>query len=155
MTTAELAQVDLRKGFDAFIEAARRLEQSHTALRARADAVDLELAETNRALDHTLREREAIFAALPIGLLALGMNGDVTWCNAEAVRLRERAESTGMNIVEAPEGELTGSGLTVRLRRVDMQDKGVLVLLEDRSRVAYLEREVHRLDRVAGLSELA
>ena len=45
VTVADIGSVDLRKGFDAFIEAARRLEQSYADLKARDDAVDLELAE--------------------------------------------------------------------------------------------------------------
>ena len=155
VTGPEASQADLRMGFDAFIEAARRLEQSYAALKVRADAVDLQLAEANRALDRTLTEREAIFAALPMGLMAFAGDGELTWCNTEAKRLRELTELAGVNVAEAPEGDTSTNGLTVRVQRIDLEDRGKLVLVEDRSRLAHLEGEVDRLDRLAGLSELA
>ena len=80
---------DIRKGFEAFIDAARRLEQSYTELQVRAAAIDTQLAESNRKLESTLVEREMVFASLPVGLLSLGTDGSVRWCNPEAVRLRE------------------------------------------------------------------
>jgi signal transduction histidine kinase len=155
VTGPEASQAELRMGFDAFIEAARRLEQSYAALKVRADAVDLQLAEANRALDRTLTEREAIFAALPMGLMAFAGDGELTWCNTEAKRLRELTELAGVNVAEAPEGDTSTNGLTVRVQRIDLEDRGKLVLVEDRSRLAHLEGEVDRLDRLAGLSELA
>ena len=155
VTGPEASQAELRRGFDAFIEAAQRLEQSYAALKVRADAMDLQLAEANRALDRTLTEREAIFAALPMGLMAFAGDGELTWCNTEAKRLRELTELAGVNVAEAPEGDTSTNGLTVRVQRIDLEDRGKLVLVEDRSRLAHLEGEVDRLDRLAGLSELA
>ncbi len=38
-----LSQHELRQGFDAFVEAAGKLQQGYAELRRRAEAVDLEL----------------------------------------------------------------------------------------------------------------
>ncbi len=142
----------LREGFAAFIAASRRLEQGYAALKARAAAVDMELAATNRRLAAALDEREAIFRALPVGLVAAGSAG-VTFCNAEGERLWHLADAHGVDPLAA-EGDIVLGAATVRVRRAALPD-GALVLLEDRSQVVGLEREVHRLDRLAGLSELA
>src|SRR5262249_57002968 len=78
---------ELRLGFDAFIAASRRLEQSYAELKARAAAVDLELQATNRALQRALAERDAVFAALPLGVVARRGDGSIAFENAEAQRL--------------------------------------------------------------------
>jgi signal transduction histidine kinase len=149
-----LGEAELREGFAAFIAASRRLEQSYAALQARAQAVDLELAETNRRLEEALREREAIFRALPLGLVALRSDGAVTFRNREGERLDGLARTCGVDLLSDGESERVLGDAVVRVRRVDLPD-GRLLLLEDRSRMAELEREVHRLDKLAGLSELA
>jgi signal transduction histidine kinase len=149
--TAE--EAELREGFAAFIAASSRLEESYAQLRARAAAVDLELAATNRRLEQALAEREAIFGALPLGLVA-ERAGLVTFCNQEGRRLCELAGASGVELTRASDGELALGPATVRVRAIDLPD-GRLLLLEDRSRVVELETEVRRLDRLAGLSELA
>lgn len=146
-------QERLQQGFEQFIAAARELERSYVELKQRTAAVDLELQATNRALQATLREREAIFAALPIGLVAVRSSG-VSCCNREGERILEAACDAGVDLAHRLPGECAFGDMLVRLRRVELPD-GELVLLEDRSRVQALEREVHRLDRLAGLSELA
>lgn len=143
----------LARGFEQFIAAARELERSYAELKERTAAVDLELQATNRALQAALREREAIFAALPIGLVAV-REGAVSCCNREGERLLAAAEAAGQALADLPAGERAFGDLLVRVRRVELPD-GELLVLEDRSRVHELEREVHRLDRLAGLSELA
>jgi signal transduction histidine kinase len=143
----------LQQGFEQFIAAARELEQSYDELKQRTAAVDLELQATNRALQASLREREAIFAALPIGLVAV-RDGDMSCCNREGERILAAATAVGVDLARRLPGECTFGDMLVRLRRVELPD-GELVVLEDRSRVQELEREVHRLDRLAGLSELA
>ncbi len=148
-------EADLRQGFAAFLEAAHRLERSHAELRARADAVDLQLARTNAELERTLAERDAVFRALPIGVAVRDARGCVTWTNAEADRLVQLGAAAGVDLANASDGPVDGRDLSVVVRRVPMHDGGELVLLEDRSRVVRLEREVDRLDRLAGLSELA
>jgi len=144
----------LHEGFAQFVAAARDLERSYADLKARAEMVDLALQSTNRALQQALSEREAVFAALPIGLCALRADGSVASCNREADRLCGASRAAGIELERRAAGEVSFAGASVRVRRVLLPD-GELVLLEDRSRVQELEREVHRLDRLAGLSELA
>ena len=157
MSTVEALQgePDIRKGFEAFIDAARRLEQSYTELQARAAAIDTQLAETNRELESTLLEREMVFASLPVGLLSLGPDGCVRWCNPEAIRLRDAAARMDRQLDRLADGDWQVGQYNLRVRRVSMPDGGTLILVEDRSRVVDLEQEVGRLDRLAGLSELA
>lgn len=144
----------LQQGFEHFIRAAQDLEHGYAELRARAAAVDLELQATNRALQRSLAEREAIFAALPIGLVAVADDGEVRCCNQQAERLLAMGEQAGVDLTRCGTGETEVGAGRVRVRRAEMPD-GELVLLEDRSALRELEREVHRLDRLAGLSELA
>ena len=144
----------LQDGFARFVAAAAELERSYTALKERAAAVDLELQQTNGALHAALDERDAVFAALPIGVVVLGVHGEVVRRNPEAERLDAAARSAGIALEQQPAGDVAFAGRTVRVRTVPIA-RGALVLLEDRSQVHELEREVHRLDRLAGLSELA
>lgn len=144
----------LHRGFAEFVAVARELERSYAELKARTAAVDLELQATNRALQRALGERDAVFAALPIGLVALRADGSEASRNREAERLCAAAAGAGVALASRPAGEVAFGGMLVRVRREPLPD-GELVLLEDRSRVQQLEREVHRLDRLAGLSELA
>lgn len=147
-------QESLRDGFEQFVTAARELEAGYAALKKRAAAVDLQLQASNRALQQSLAEREAVFSALPIGLVSLRADGSQSSCNREAERLIQKAVCAGVDLVMHRAGEVTFAGGVVRVRRVDLPD-GELVLLEDRSRLEELENEVRRLDRLAGLSELA
>ncbi|MCB9877719.1 MAG: ATP-binding protein [Planctomycetes bacterium] len=147
-------QIHLRESFASFVAAARELEQSYAALRTQAAAVDLQLQESNRALQQSLAEREAMFAALPIGLVSLRVDGAVGTQNVEAERLIARASRAGVDLLGCAAGEVAFDGAAVRVQRVALAD-GELLLLEDRSQLQQLEREVHRLDRLAGLSELA
>lgn len=148
------AEHELRAGFDAFIAASQRLEQSYAELKARARSVDLQLQATNATLATTLRERDAIFAALPIGLLELRADASEGYANPEGERLRALATAAGCDLGTLPVGDATVGDTQVRVRTVDLPD-GRLLLLEDRSRIRDLEQQVHRLDRLAGLSELA
>ena len=68
---------ELRDGFAAFIAASKRLEQGYAELKARAEAVDLELQETNRRLQVALAERDAVLAALPMGVVARRRDGSI------------------------------------------------------------------------------
>ncbi len=149
-----LEQERLHAGFAQFVAAARELERGYAELKARAAAVDLELQQANRALQQSLAEREAVFAALPIGLVVLRADGGVQSRNPEAERLCALAAAAAQELVHQAEGEVAFGGSLVRVRRVALPE-GALVLLEDRSQVQRLEQQVHRLDRLAGLSELA
>ena len=144
----------LKDGFERFVAAAEELEASYAALKQRADAVDVELKETNAALAESLAEREAVFAALPIGVVALREDGSVGTSNVEANRLLAAGRSVGEDLTTRSDGTVAFGGHVVRVRRVPLP-AGELLVLEDRSRLESLEREVRRLDRLAGLSELA
>ena len=150
-----IEEIDLRRGFATFVAAARRLEESHARLRARAEAVDRELGRANRTLERTLRERERVLAALPVGVLAADSEGATQWINPEGERLAAAARAAGLDPLTLEEGDVEAPGLVLRVRRAELPDGGRLVVLEDRTRLAGLEREVRRLDRLAGLSELA
>ncbi|MCR9244988.1 MAG: ATP-binding protein [bacterium] len=139
-----VGEIELQQGFEQFVAAATELERGYRELKARVAAFD--------------EERESIFAALPIGLIAV--RGETrTICNREGERLCALASEHGIELSHQRDGEVpigggpVGKGL-VRVRRVALPE-GELVMLEDRSHVQELEREVGRLDRLAGLSELA
>ncbi len=144
----------LQAGFAEFVAAARELERSYAALKTRADAVDLELGAANSALQQAITERDAVFAALPVGLTVLRADGSVASRNREAERLQRAALAAGVDLDRRAAGEVAFGGSSVRVRRAALAS-GEVLLLEDRSHVQQLEREVHRLDRLAGLSELA
>jgi len=144
----------LEQGFAQFVAAARELERGYAALKTRADAVDVELRAANAALQQSLAEREAVFAVLPIGVCELRADGALSRRNVAAERLCAAAHAHGVALERQPDGEVAVGGVAVRVRRVPLP-AGELVLLEDRTAVQVLEREVSRLDRLAGLSELA
>ncbi len=145
----------LREGFETFVAAAQRLEESYRDLKIRADAVDRELAATNQKLHATLEERETVFSALPVGVISLDVNQERRFENSEAQRLEGEVAQVGVDLVSVPAGDHDFGPVSVRVSHVEIPEQGSLVVLEDRSRVAHLEGEVHRLDRLAGLSELA
>ncbi|MCU0867413.1 MAG: ATP-binding protein [Planctomycetes bacterium] len=143
----------LQRSFAEFTAAARELESGYAALKARAEAVDHELQCSNRALQQALQERDAVFTALPAGL-CVQRDGATVRRNPEAERLCALAAAAGVDLTAAAVGDVVIGSIAVRVQRVPLAD-GELVLLEDRSQVQQLERAVHRLDRLAGLSELA
>ncbi|MGC6489332.1 MAG: ATP-binding protein [Planctomycetota bacterium] len=148
-------QETLQDGFARFVHAAEELEASYASLRRRAASVDVELQETNAKLEQALAERDGMFAALPIGLVALrGESGEVAASNVEADRLVAAAAAVGEDLLTRTDGTVVFDRFVVRVRRVALP-AGPLLMLEDRSHVESLEREVRRLDRLAGLSELA
>ncbi|MCY2957542.1 MAG: ATP-binding protein [Planctomycetota bacterium] len=149
-----LTPVELQVGFDAFIAASKQLEQGYAELKARAAAVDLELQVTNRQLQMALAERDAIFAALPMGVLARRCDGSVAFANDEGERLAVLIQQGGIDLKKATAGDHAFGGAAVRIAKAALPD-GELLLLEDRSRMHALESEVRRLDRLAGFSELA
>jgi len=150
-----LSNVDLRQGFESFVEASRRLEDSYGELKSRAEAIDLELAATNKKLAATLSERETVFSAMPVGVVAFDAGGEISWRNPEAERLMAIASECGVDLTVAEPGLLEIAQLAVNVNRESLPDDGSLLVIEDRSKLVDLQREVQRLDRLAGLSELA
>lgn len=144
----------LKEGFAQFVTAARELEAGYAALKQRAAAVDLQLQASNRALQQSLAEREAMFSALPIGVVALRADGTMGSSNREAERLLVAGQAAGVDLLQQLGGEVAFAEWVVRVQRVDLPH-GELLMLEDRSRLQQLEHQVRRLDRLAGLSELA
>ncbi len=147
-----LSELDLRQGFESFVEAARRLEDSYGELKSRAEAIDLELAVTNKKLATTLSERETVFSAMPVGVAAVDVHGEISWCNPEARRLIAIASESGVDLTAAESGLLEMSQLAVNVNRESVRDDGIILVIEDRMMLVDMERQVHRLDRLACLS---
>lgn len=146
---------ELEAGFATFVRAAQRLEERYGDLQRRAESVDRELARTNATLASTLAEREVVLSTLPVGVVALAADGSTEWSNPEAARIGRRFSFDGPDWTALDEGVHRLDAGTLQVRRVELPDGGELVVGEDRSHLAHLEREVDRLDRLAGLSELA
>lgn len=165
MSSTEVAYPDLQQGFTAFIAAAEQLEASYAALKTRADQVDLALAESNERLTAALGEQGALVDALPMGMVTIDPDGTPHHRNRAAVELAGSIQERGRELHGLEDGEHQlppaepGQGvLAVTVRRVPLPESaggGTLLLVEDRSEVVALEGEVARLDRLAGLSELA
>ncbi|MEM7199177.1 MAG: ATP-binding protein [Planctomycetota bacterium] len=153
--TTEAETLKLAREFADFAAAAHRLEASYAALKQRADAVDRRLASANRALQHALAERETILAALPVGVLALGDEGRSIWANPEGSRLEAEAAAHELDLLALEPGSHQRGELCLEVRRAALPGSAELLVVEDRSQMARLAREVDRLDRIAGLSELA
>mgnify|MGYP001473069497 CR=1 FL=1 len=117
----------LKDGFAQFVTAARELESGYAALKKRAAAVDLELQASNRALQQSLAEREAVFSALPIGLVALRGDGSQSTSNCEAERLISLAQDAGVDLLEGSVGEVVFDG-TVVGHSVEKARGGVVVM---------------------------
>ena len=155
--------VELRAGFRDFIAAASRLEESHERLKARAERIDRELAATNTRLADALSERESLLSALPVGVAKAVPEG-ASWrlecANREAHRLIGDPSTEEVETLRVGGPPLRD--VLLRGRPVQVQEAGLpgssgdrMLVLEDRSQVQQLEREVFRLDRLAGLTELA
>ncbi|MDH4121882.1 MAG: ATP-binding protein [Deltaproteobacteria bacterium] len=105
----ELAQKDalLTQGFEAFTEAAEKLQQSHKKLQQKVAELNLELDQKNRALEVNLAERvqmetylSNIFSSLDVGVVVTNLDGWVTSINR-----------AGEEILETPADSAVGKGL--------------------------------------------
>ena len=110
----------LKEGFAQFVTAARELEAGYAALKQRAAAVDLQLQASNRALQQSLAEREAMFSALPIGVVALRADGTMGSSNREAERLLVAGQAAGVDLLQQRGGEVAFAEWVVRVQRVDL-----------------------------------
>jgi signal transduction histidine kinase len=154
----ELArEQDLQQGFAAFQQAATRLTVAYESLKRRVGELDLELQDRNRRLRDAVAERDTTLARLPVGVVTLDATGAVRSMNAEAQRILDGRQLPPSGFPTQDGDVRLGSEppLLLRLRNASLPDGGRLLVLEDRSRIEALEREVLRLDRLAALSELA
>lgn len=90
----------LQAAFQAFNETTRHLQESYEKLQQHVRALDLELEEKNKQLEHNLKEKEAvrsylnnILQSLTTGVIVVDGNDRITTFNQTAERLTGLAES--------------------------------------------------------------
>ena len=166
----------LQAAFQSFDEAAHTLQQSYSALTARVEEMDAELAQSNDALRRQLVDNEAmrvrldgILESLSTGVVVVDECGVITRSNRAAeqllgasdVELRnhcipEVLADRGLTVSDRPQriGQSVVSISQVPLRNDSGDDSGQLVLLQDITRVYQLEEQLQRKDRLAAMGEL-
>ncbi len=166
----------LQAAFRSFDEAAHTLQQSYSALTARVEEMDAELAQSNDALRRQLVDNEAmrvrldgILESLSTGVVVVDECGVITRSNRAAeqllgasdVELRshcipEVLAERGLTVSDRPQriGQSVVSISQVPLRNDSGHDSGQLVLLQDITRVYQLEEQLQRKDRLAAMGEL-
>jgi two-component system sensor histidine kinase FlrB len=180
MTNATTRQPEeqelLHAAFRSFDEAAHTLQQSYSALTARVEQMDLELAQSNEALRRQLCDNEAmrvhldgILESLSTGVLVVDDCGTISRSNraAEALlgatdaELRNRHASevlagAGLSLCDRPQriGQTVVSIGQVPLHNDSGERSGHLILLQDITRIYQLEEQLQRKDRLAAMGEL-
>ena len=176
LTTNPDERALLQAAFQSFAEAAHTLQQSYSALTARVEEMDAELAQSNDALRRQLVDNEAmrvrldgILESLSTGVVVVDECGVITRSNRAAeqllgasdVELRshcipEVLASRGLTVSDRPQriGQSVVSISQVPLRNESGDDSGQLVLLQDITRVYQLEEQLQRKDRLAAMGEL-
>ncbi len=180
MTTKTTGQPEerdlLQAAFRSFDEAAQTLQQSYTALTARVEQMDVELAHSNEALRRQLCENEAmrmhlngILESLSTGVLVVDEREVITRSNlaAEAMfgateaGLRDRVASEvltalGLSLCDQPQrlGQAVLSISQVPLRTDPNGASSHLILIQDVTRIYHLEEQLQRKDRLAAMGEL-
>ncbi|MDH5740987.1 MAG: ATP-binding protein [Nitrospira sp.] len=180
MTTATTGQPEerdlLQAAFRSFDEAAQTLQQSYTALTARVEQMDVELAHSNDALRRQLCENEAmrmhltgILESLSTGVLVVDEHEVITRGNqaAEAIlgategELRDRVAlevltRLGVSVCDRPQrlGQTVVSISQVPLRKDSNGGSSHLILIQDVTRIYQLEEQLQRKDRLAAMGEL-
>ncbi|MFO0698057.1 MAG: ATP-binding protein [Nitrospira sp.] len=176
VTTNPEERALLQAAFRSFDEAAHTLQQSYSALTARVEEMDAELAQSNEALRQQLTDNEAmrvrldgILESLSTGVLVVDEGGIITRSNRAAerllggsdVELRSRnipeiLASRGLTVSDRPQrmGQTVISISQVPLRNNSGEDSGHLVLFQDITRVYQLEEQLQRKDRLAAMGEL-
>lgn len=166
----------LQAAFQSFDEAARTLQQSYSALTARVEEMDAELAQSNEALRRQLVDNEAmrvrldgILESLSTGVVVVDERGIITRSNRAAEQLLGRSDvelhsrcipevlaGRGLTVSDRPQriGQSVVSISQVPLRNDSGEDSGQLVLLQDITRVYQLEEQLQRKDRLAAMGEL-
>lgn len=180
MTNAVIRHPDerelLQAAFRSFDEAAHTLQQSYSALTARVEQMDVELAQSNEALRRQLCDNEAmrvhldgILESLSTGVLVVDDCGTINRSNraAEAllgasdVELRNHRASdilagAGLSLCDRPQriGPTVVSISRVPLRNESGERSGHLILFQDITRIYQLEEQLHRKERFAAMGEL-
>ncbi|MBX3347150.1 MAG: PAS domain S-box protein [Nitrospira sp.] len=166
----------LQAAFQSFDEAAHTLQQSYSALTARVEEMDAELAQSNDALRRQLVDNEAmrvrldgILESLSTGVVVVDECGVITRSNRAAEqllgasdvelrnhRIPEVLAERGLTVSDRPQriGQSVVSISQVPLRNDSGDDSGQLVLLQDITRVYQLEEQLQRKDRLAAMGEL-
>jgi len=180
MTSATIKHQEEREllhaAFRSFDQAAQTLQQSYSALTARVEQMDLELAQSNEALRRQLRDNEAmrmhlggILESLSTGVLVMDDCGTISRSNraAEALlgatddELRNRRASdvltnVGLGVSDRPQriGQTVVSISQVPLHNDFGERSGHLILLQDITRTYQLEEQLQRKERLAAMGEL-
>ena len=176
MTTNPDDRALLQAAFRSFDEAAHTLQQSYSALTARVEEMDAELAQSNDALRRQLADNEAmrvrldgILESLSTGVVVVDECGIITRSNRAAehllgasdVELRHRRipdvlAHRGLTVSDRPQRieQSVVSISQVPLRNDSGEDSGHLVLFQDITRIYQLEEQLQRKDRLAAMGEL-
>lgn len=166
----------LRAAFRSFDEAAHTLQQSYSALTARVEQIDVELAQSNEALRRQLSDNEAmrvhldgVLESLSTGVLVVDDCETISRSNraAEAllgatdVELRNRRTAdvlagAGLALCDRPQriGQTVVSISRVPLRNDAGDRSGDLILFQDITRIYQLEEQLQRKERLAAMGEL-
>jgi two-component system, sensor histidine kinase FlrB len=176
LTTNTDERALLQAAFQSFDEAAHTLQRSYSALTARVEEMDAELAQSNDALRRQLVDNEAmrvrldgILESLSTGVVVVDECGVITRSNRAAEQLLGASDmelrshcipevlaSRGLTVSDRPQriGQSVVSISQVPLRNDSGDDSGQLVLLQDITRVYQLEEQLQRKDRLAAMGEL-
>jgi signal transduction histidine kinase len=166
----------LHAAFRSFDEAAQALQQSYSALTARVERMDLELAQSNEALRRQLRDNEAmrmhldgILESLSTGVLVIDDRGTISRSNraaetllgvtADELRNRRASEvlaGAGLGVCDRPQriGQTVVSISQVPLHNDFGERSGHLILFQDITRIYQLEEQLQRKERLAAMGEL-
>ena len=161
MVSATPLQEDLER----FVQTAARLEGAYSELQRHARRVDRELAEKNRQLQNSLREKECILELLPMAVFRAHDQQEAArrWVpvNASAHALIASHGQVPKPTAADPQspGRFEERGIDGKLRCFEARElaaqDGPLLFLEDRSPWITMEAELERLERLGGLAELA
>ncbi|MBS0183013.1 MAG: hypothetical protein JSS39_11485 [Nitrospira sp.] len=166
----------LQAAFRSFDEAAHTLQQSYSALTARVEQMDLELAQSNEALRRQLSDNEAmrvhldgILESLSTGVLVVDAYETISRSNRAAETLLDATDAelrnrratdvlagAGLDVCDRPQriGQTVVSISRVPLRNDSGERSGHLILFQDITRIYQLEEQLQRKERLAAMGEL-
>ncbi|MDF0666370.1 MAG: ATP-binding protein [Nitrospira sp.] len=166
----------LHAAFRSFDEASQTLQQSYSALTARVEQMDLELARSNEALRRQLGDNEAmrlhldgVLESLSTGVLVVDDGETISRSNRAAetllgardIELRNRRATdvlaeAGLGLRDRPQriGQTIVSISRVPLRNDSSDRSGHLILFQDITRIYQLEEQLQRKERLAAMGEL-